>query len=79
MRLKVLPAAAGPPLGFTVLDLPIRFPLPAKISIDVLEPIDLRQELGEDPDVDAGYELITARMQATLTDLGEERDLPIIG
>jgi 1-acyl-sn-glycerol-3-phosphate acyltransferase len=79
MRLKVLPAAIGPPLGFTVLDLPIRFPLPAKISIDVLEPIDLRQELGEDPDVDAGYELITSRMQATLTDLGEERDLPIIG
>jgi 1-acyl-sn-glycerol-3-phosphate acyltransferase len=79
MRLKVLPAAVGPPLGFTVLDLPIRFPLPAKISIDVLEPIDLREELGEDPDVDAGYELITARMQSTLTDLGEERDLPIIG
>jgi hypothetical protein len=23
MRLKVLPAAVGPPLGFTVLDLPI--------------------------------------------------------
>jgi 1-acyl-sn-glycerol-3-phosphate acyltransferase len=79
MRLKVLPAAVGPPLGFTILDLPIRLPLPAKISIEVLEPIDLRQELGEDPDVEAGYELVTARMQKTLTGLGEERDLPIIG
>ena len=79
MRLKVLPAAVGPPLGFTVLDLPIRFPLPDKISIEVLEPIDLRDELGEDPDVDAGYELITTRMQDKLTALGEERDLPIIG
>lgn len=79
LRLKVLPAAVGPPLGFTVLDLPIRLPLPAKISIEVLEPIDLRAELGEDPDVDAGYELITSRMQRTLNSLGEERDLPIIG
>jgi 1-acyl-sn-glycerol-3-phosphate acyltransferase len=33
MRLKVLPAAVGPPLGFTVLDLPIRFPLPAKFRL----------------------------------------------
>jgi 1-acyl-sn-glycerol-3-phosphate acyltransferase len=79
MRLKVLPAAVGPPLGFTVLDLPIRFPLPAKISIEVLEPIDLGQELGADPDIDAGYELVTSRMQTTLTGLGEDRELPIIG
>jgi hypothetical protein len=29
--------------------------------------------------VDKGYELITSRMQAALTELGEDRDLPIIG
>jgi 1-acyl-sn-glycerol-3-phosphate acyltransferase len=78
-RLKVLPAAFGPPFGFTLMDLPLRLPLPAKISIQVLEPIDLRQELGEDPDIDEGYDLVTSRMQSTLTDLGEDRDLPIIG
>jgi 1-acyl-sn-glycerol-3-phosphate acyltransferase len=33
MRLKVFPAVLGPPVGATILDLPIRFPLPAKISI----------------------------------------------
>src|SRR5205807_9573903 len=41
MRLKVLPPALGPPFGLTILDLPIRLPLPAKISIRVLKPIDL--------------------------------------
>lgn len=78
-RLKVLPGAVGPPFGVTVLDLPLRLPLPAKISIKVLEPIDLRQELGEDPDIDEGYDLVTSRMQRTLSGLDEERDLPIIG
>ncbi|HEX8976990.1 MAG TPA: lysophospholipid acyltransferase family protein [Solirubrobacteraceae bacterium] len=78
-RLKVLPAAIGPPFGLTLLDLPLRLPLPAKISIQILKPIDLRAELGTDKDIDAGYELVTARMQDALTGLGEERDLPIIG
>ena len=35
LRLKVLPPVIGPPFGLTILDLPGRFPLPAKISIRV--------------------------------------------
>jgi hypothetical protein len=69
----------GPPFGITVMDLPLRVPLPAKISIQVLEPIDLRSELGASPDLGEGYELITSTMQRTLTDLSEERTLPVIG
>ena len=49
LRLKVLPAAIGPPFGLTFLDLPGRIPLPAKISIRVLKPIDLRDRLGARP------------------------------
>jgi 1-acyl-sn-glycerol-3-phosphate acyltransferase len=79
MRLKVLPAVVGPPFGATVLDLPIRFPLPAKISIRVLKPIDLRARLGRSPDVDEGYKLVTSTMQRTLTRLGNERTLPVVG
>jgi 1-acyl-sn-glycerol-3-phosphate acyltransferase len=78
-RLKVLPPVLGPPLGFTIMDLPIRFPLPAKISIEVLEPIDLREELGSSPDLDDGYELVTTTMQDTLTKLSEDRTLPVLG
>jgi 1-acyl-sn-glycerol-3-phosphate acyltransferase len=79
MRLKVFPAVLGPPIGATILDLPIRFPLPAKISIRVLKPIDLRERLGRSPDVDEAYKLVTSTMQRTLTRLGNERTLPVVG
>src|SRR5919112_474843 len=35
LRLKVFPAQIAPPFGLTVLDLPGRVPLPAKIKIQV--------------------------------------------
>src|SRR4030081_3581899 len=38
-RLKVLPPVLGPPLGVTVLDFPIRFPIPAKVAIRIMPPI----------------------------------------
>jgi 1-acyl-sn-glycerol-3-phosphate acyltransferase len=79
LRLKVLPLQFAPPFGLTVLDLPGRIPLPAKIKIEVLEPIDLREELGPKPDARDGYELVTDRMQDTLDDLSEERSLPVVG
>lgn len=78
-RLKVLPVQIGPPWGLTVLDLPGRFPLPAKITIAVLPRIDLEQELGDDPDVEDAYRLVTQTMQGTLDDLAEDRTLPVVG
>ena len=79
MRLTVLPPVLGPPLGVTVLDLPIRLPLPAKIEIRVLEPIDLRKRLGRNADVDDGYQLVTSTMQRTLTRLSNQRSVPVLG
>ena len=79
LRLKVVPAAIGPPFGITVLDLPARIPLPAKISIRVLKPIDLHERLGSSPDPAEGYKLITSTMQRTLTRLSNERSLPVVG
>ena len=80
LRIDVAPVQIAPPWGVTVLDLPGRVPLPAKISIEVLPPIDLREELGaacRDPN--GGYELVTGRMQDTLRELDEARALPLIG
>jgi 1-acyl-sn-glycerol-3-phosphate acyltransferase len=79
LRLKVLPAQLGPPFGVTVLDLPGRIPLPAKITVRALPKIDLKQRLGADPDIEAAYELVTAKMQRALDDLDAERSLPVIG
>ena len=78
-RIKVLPVSIGPPLGINLLDLPGRIPIPAKITIHVLPPIDLRERYGDDPDPEAAYEDVTAEMQQALSALDEERTLPVVG
>ena len=78
-RLKVVPPVLGPPFGVTILDFPGRIPLPAKIRVRVMPPIDLRDELGRNPDVDASYKLVTSRMQRTLTRLANQRAVPVVG
>jgi 1-acyl-sn-glycerol-3-phosphate acyltransferase len=78
-RLKVLPAQIGPPYGITVLDLPGRIALPAKITVRVLPRIDLRERLGEDATPEAAYELVTGAMQDALSELADERTLPLVG
>jgi hypothetical protein len=55
------------------------FPLPAKITIQVLDPIDLRAEFGEEPDLDEVYAEVLGRMQHTLSSLQAERSLPVLG
>ena len=69
----------GPPFGVTVLDIPPRIPLPAKIRVRVMPPIDLRDELGRQPDIDEGYRIVTSRMQRTLTRLANQRAVPVVG
>lgn len=78
-RIKVLPVALAPPFGVSVLDLPTRIPLPAKITIEVLPPIDLAERFGPDPEHEAIYDEITAEMQEALSELQEERTLPVLG
>lgn len=79
LRLKVLPPVLGPPFGVTILDLPGRIPLPSKISLRVLKPLDLRARLGADPSVEEGYRLVTTTMQRSLTRLSNRRGLPVVG
>jgi 1-acyl-sn-glycerol-3-phosphate acyltransferase len=78
-RIKVLPVQIAPPFGITVLDLPGRLPLPAKITIQVLPPVDLRERFGPEPDPEDVYEELTDDMQDALSDLSEERTLPLVG
>jgi 1-acyl-sn-glycerol-3-phosphate acyltransferase len=78
-RIKVLPVALAPPFGLSVLDLPTRIPLPAKITIEVLAPIDLTERFGPDPDHGDVYDQITGDMQEALSELQDERILPVVG
>lgn len=78
-RLKVLPISLGPPFGINLLDFPFRFPIPAKVTIEVLDPVDLKETFGPNPDPDEIYDQLTADMQTALASLSEERSLPIVG
>ena len=79
LRLKVMPISLALPWGLNVSDLLTHFPLPAKITIQVLPAIDVRAQFGQEPDVDAVYDHIVGAMQTTLTELAEQRRFPIIG
>jgi 1-acyl-sn-glycerol-3-phosphate acyltransferase len=78
-HLHVLPISIALPWGLNVGDLLGHLPLPAQITIQVLEPIRLRERFGEDPDLDEVYDHLTALMQNTLDDLADERRLPVLG
>ena len=79
LRLKVLPISVALPWVINVGDFLSHLPLPAKITIEVLEPIDLEERFGPDPDLDEVYEHVTTTMQDALDGLAAERRLPVIG
>jgi hypothetical protein len=54
-------------------------PLPAKITIETLPPIDLRARFGDEPDLDEVYDHLMRVMQDTLDALAAERRFPVIG
>ena len=78
-RLKVLPVSLALPWGVNVGDMLGHIPLPAKITVEALPPIHLREQFGAEPDVDAVYDHIVRTMQDTLDALAAERRLPVIG
>jgi 1-acyl-sn-glycerol-3-phosphate acyltransferase len=79
LRLKTIPIVVGFPFGLSVGGFPPIVPLPAKVTIELLEPIDLRTRYGVDADVDEIYRDLMATMQKTLTRLQGERRLPVLG
>jgi len=78
-RLKVLPVSLALPWGLNVGDMLGHIPLPAKITVEALAPIHLREEFGDDPDVDEIYDHVVRLMQDTLDALAAERRLPVLG
>jgi 1-acyl-sn-glycerol-3-phosphate acyltransferase len=78
-RLKVLPISIALPWVINVGDMAGHLPLPAKITVEALPPIDLRREFGADPDLDEVYDHLVRQMQETLDALAAERRFPVIG
>jgi 1-acyl-sn-glycerol-3-phosphate acyltransferase len=73
-RLKVMPISLALPWGLNIGDFFGHLPLPAKIRMEVLRPIDVAGRFGDD--MDAAYRYVTGRMEETLTALAAERVLP---
>lgn len=78
LRVKSLPISFSLPWGFLPGDLP-HIPLPAKIRIQVLDPIDLHERFGDEPDFDEAYDYVTSLMQAGLSTLAARTTLPVLG
>jgi 1-acyl-sn-glycerol-3-phosphate acyltransferase len=78
LRSKILPISFGFPFGLSAV-LPVNVPLPSKIVMQVLPPIDIVAEFGEDPDIDEVDGHVRHVMQRALDELAEERRLPVLG
>ena len=77
-RAKILPISVGFPFGLSAV-VPLNIPLPTKIVMQVLDPIDITAKFGEDPDIHAVDAHVRSVMQRALDDLAAERRLPVIG
>lgn len=79
LGVRALPISLALPWGVNVGDLLGHLPLPSKITIETLPAIDVREEFGEDPDLDEVLHHIIALMQDTLDALAAERRVPVLG
>ncbi len=82
-RLKVWPLVLGPPFGVVPGGIPT-WPLPAKITVELGEPIDWSSRYGPEAAEDEAvvrncYQELTSTMQTTLDRLAGERRFPILG
>jgi 1-acyl-sn-glycerol-3-phosphate acyltransferase len=77
-RIEILPLSFGFPFGPSVI-FPPNLPLPAKVVTRVLEPIDITEQFGDDPDVDEVDAHVRLVMQNALDELARERRFPVLG
>jgi 1-acyl-sn-glycerol-3-phosphate acyltransferase len=77
-RAKIVPISFGFPFGLSLV-VPPNLPLPSKIVMQVLPPIDIVAEFGENPDIDEVDAHVRHVMQRALDELATERRLPVLG
>ncbi|MCV7064177.1 lysophospholipid acyltransferase family protein [Mycolicibacterium vaccae] len=77
-RMEILPVSVGFPFGLSVI-FPPNIPLPSKIVTRVLDPIDITERFGDDPDVDEVDHHVRSVMQTALDELARKRRFPVLG
>ena len=78
LRMKTVPFSMSIPWGLMLVDLP-HLPIPAKIRMQVLPPIDLWELFGDNPDWDQAYGYVTSVMQVALSSLAAKTVIPVVG
>jgi len=78
LRSAILPLSFGFPFGLSAV-IPPNLPLPTKIVSQVLEPIDVAAQFGEDPDIAEVDEHVRSVMQQALDELAAKRRFPVLG
>jgi len=78
-RSEIMPLTFGFPFGLSILSLPINVPLPTKIVTEVLKPIDIAAEFGDNPDVEQVDRRVRSVMQTVLNRMARRRRFPIVG
>ncbi|HET6733148.1 lysophospholipid acyltransferase family protein [Mycobacterium sp.] len=76
-RLKSVPISLALPWGLNIGDLAGHIPLPAKIVVEALDPIDADDIRAGDDDII--HEKVVASLQAGVDRLAAERRFPVIG
>lgn len=79
LGVEALPLSLAAPWGLNVGDVLGHVPLPAKIVVQALPPVDVREEFGDDPDERAVLTHVEGAMQEMLSELGRRRRLPVVG
>jgi 1-acyl-sn-glycerol-3-phosphate acyltransferase len=78
LRANIVPISFGFPFGLSAV-VPPNLPLPTKIVMQVLPPIDVAEQFGDEPDSVAVDEHVRDVMQRALDTLAAERRFPVIG
>jgi len=77
VRLEEMPVSIGFPFGLSLGT--ANLPLPSKIVTQVLPPIDITAQFGENPDVAEVDARVRKVMQSALDELAAQRRFPILG
>jgi 1-acyl-sn-glycerol-3-phosphate acyltransferase len=77
-RSDILPITVGFPFGLSMI-MPPNLPLPTKIVTQVLEPIDVVAQFGDNPQAAEVDAHVRSVMQTALDGLARERRFPVLG
>jgi 1-acyl-sn-glycerol-3-phosphate acyltransferase len=81
-RSEICPVVVGAPFGLSLEVLPMHIPLPSKIRIEILDPIDVGNDSDKENDaeyVDSIYKEVEQSIQAGVNRLAAKRKFPIFG